>query len=442
MSNRGFWPALLLVLAGCGSTVDSIGTQRMPASADAGADANLDAAPDSASTADGAVEAGEGGLDGSTLLPLVAPASYPNAFRDLLGKTDAEIASKIDAAFTQLFHGDPTSESIYFTVGDDQAFVQDVLHGDVRSEGLGLGMLIAVELNHRDEFDRLYRYSSASLEYDSGPNRGYFRSSCSSDSGIVPCVDPYGHEQLATALLLAHGRWGDSGDIDYGTEFLRLLQVARHKQDENGGIVAGVTNLFDATTKLVVDVPDQEGATQTRPSSVMPAYYALWAQATGDAFWTEAAEAARAHLTAAADADTGLLPLRAAFDGTALPGDDFFGPECYRAQLNLTLDQLWAGDDTLSVDESNRLLAFFYSKGIDLYCSAYSLDGATCLTPIRDGALIAMNGVSALSSTLPERTEFVNAVWNLELASGATRYYPGLMHLVALIALGGQLRIH
>ncbi len=441
--SRCFWPALLLV-AGCGSTVDTIGTDVFPSSVDAGSGGSAGMAADSG-TSDAAADAdaaAEAGFDGSTLSPLTAPASYPSAFRDLLGKTDAEISAKIDGAFQQLFHGDPATESIYFTVGDDQAFVQDVYHGDVRSEGIGLGMLMTVELDHQDEFDRLYRYAASSLEYGSGANRGYFRSSCDADGEPVGCVDPYGHEQIAMALLLAHGRWGDGLSIDYGSEFLRVLDVTRHKQEENGGIVEGVTNLFDEATALVVDEPTETGAGRTRPSGVMPAYYALWAEATGDDFWNQAAASARLHLSAAADADTGLFPIRAQFDGGAVDGSDYFGPESYRSLLNVALDHVWAGDSTWSANESDRLLAFFYAQGIDVYCSAYTLDGATCLSLVRDGALIGMNGVAALSATISQRTEFVDAVWNLELATGATRYYPGLLHLVSLVALGGQLRVY
>src|SRR5882724_9040281 len=54
----------------------------------------------------------------AVLRPLVGPASYPNAFRDVLGKSDAEIAAKIAMTFDQLFHGDAT-QAIYFPVGAD-----------------------------------------------------------------------------------------------------------------------------------------------------------------------------------------------------------------------------------------------------------------------------------------------------------------------------------
>jgi oligosaccharide reducing-end xylanase len=408
--------AFCLLLTACGSTVDSVGD-------DASGPEML---PDS-----------------TALRPLTGPAAYPNAFRDVLGKTDTEIRNKIDAAFQRLFHGDPTSEAIYFVIGDDQAYIQDVLHGDVRSEGVGFGMMIAVQLDKREEFDRLWRFADAALEYASGPNRGYFRSSCESGGTSAPCVDPFGQQTLAMALLFAHGRWGSrSGKIDYGAHALRLLDVMLNKEAQNGGVVDGVVNMFDAARKLVLDVPSQSALGQTRPSSAMPAFYELWAQATGGAFWREAAPSARALLEAAAHTQTGLLPLRAYFDGRPVPGSDAFQPESFRAQLNMALDHIWSGSHAWYVTEADRLLAFFASQGMTTYCLSYTLDGSSCLGSPADAGFIAVNGATGMLATVSERTAFIEAAWNVEPPTGATRYYAGLLHLLSLLTLGGQFRVY
>jgi oligosaccharide reducing-end xylanase len=139
------------------------------------------------------------------LAPILGPATYPNAFRDVLGKSDADIAAKIASSFNQLFYGDPSSEAIYFTTGTDQAYIKDILHDDVRTEGLGLGMMITVELGKRDEFDRLWRYAKAN-QHASGPSQGYFPSFCDKGGTVVDCDDPFGLQQITTALLLARGR--------------------------------------------------------------------------------------------------------------------------------------------------------------------------------------------------------------------------------------------
>jgi oligosaccharide reducing-end xylanase len=248
---------------------------------------------------------------------------------------------------------------------------------------------------------------------------------------------------LATALLFAHGRWGShSGDIDYGAEALEILHVMRNQQAENGGVVADVTDMFDAKQGLVVDEPSVSGAARTRPSNVMPAAYELWSQATADASWQSAAEAARTFLQASAHATTGLLPLRASFDGAALPGSDAFVPEGYRALLNMALDHSWFEPMDWYGDESDRLLGFFASQGLELYGSSYSLDGARCLNCVHSAALVAMNGVSALASTRADRDQFVEAVWSNALPEGQFRYYDGLLQMLSLLYLSGELRVY
>jgi oligosaccharide reducing-end xylanase len=407
--------ALWLFLTACGSTVDSIGD-------------------------DGT---GPGAPDSSTLRPLLRPTSYPNAFRDVLGKTDTEIQSKLAAAFARLFHGDPTTQAVYFTVGDDQAYIQDVLHGDVRTEGVGLGMMIALELDKREEFDKLWRFARSALEYSSGPNRGYYRSSCGGGADWSACIDPFGHQTLIMALLLAHGRWTSrSGDIDYGSEMLRLLQVMRSKEAENGGVVDGVVNMFDETAALVLDAPSQSAEGITPPSSVMPGYYELWAEASADPFWTQAASTGRTLLETAAQPTTGFLPLRVRFDGSTIAGSDTFQPEGYRAQLNMVIDQIWSGSHPWYSVEADKLLSFFSQQGLLTYCMSYSLDGATCITPGQDPGLITVNGVTAIPATVPDRMAFIDAAWNVVPPDGANRYYAGIIHLFSLLILSGELQVY
>lgn len=401
----------LCALPACGTTVDWLGHDRM--------------------TSD-------------ELRPLTGPPEYPNALRDVLGKTDEEIAEKIDDRFNQLFYGDPWNEAIFYPdmFSADQAYIWDVLHTQVRTEGIGFGMIITVELDKRNEFDRLWRYAKAWLEHRSGPSQGYFRSWCDIPaSKPVRCADPFGLQQLAMALIFAHGRWGsDTGAIAYGADAIALLEVMRHKETLNGGVDDGVTNIFDAETKLVFDVPHVDAADITRPSAAMPAYYELWAQATGDPFWYEAAARAREHWKLVAHPSTGLMPVRARFDGTRVTGSANFGPESYRTLLNIALDHVWFGVDPWQVEEADRLLAFFSKQGIDYYVGSYTLEGVAA--GVREPALIVMNGVTGLVATTEERAEYIEAAWAAELTTGQPRYYSGLLHLLSLLALSGQFRVY
>ena len=65
----------------------------------------------------------------------------------------AEVSNKINAAFQQLFHGDPTNQAVYYIAGANSngplAYVTDIKHHDVRTEGLSYGMMIAVQMNQK-----------------------------------------------------------------------------------------------------------------------------------------------------------------------------------------------------------------------------------------------------------------------------------------------------
>jgi len=408
---------LLLSFASCRSSLDSLGcTER-------------------AFSADGAVVD-----DALKLESLTGPASYPNAFRDLLGKSDSEISAKIAAAFTQLFHGDASTEAIFFPVGTDQAYILDVFHNDRRTDGLGLAMVITVSLDKRDEFDRLWRYAK-SIQIVDGAGKGYFPSFCDSPD-TVACYDPYGLQQIATALLLARGRWQDApGNIDYGAEAATLLDLIRNKEVYNCGVVDGFTATFDAKSKLPYALPEPALAGVSSPPIVMPAYYALWYQATRDAFWKEAAIAARNYWKASANPTTGLMPVRATFDGTPVPGFDTFSAESHLIAFNMALDDLWWGEQSWLVDESNRLLQFFYSQGLATYGVAFSLDGKT-IQSLHNGSLVAANGALGLVASADIRRDFVNEVWNLDVPTGINRYYAGIMQMTALVIMSGQMRVY
>jgi oligosaccharide reducing-end xylanase len=391
------------------------------------------------------------GLDGGSssdagvaLAPLVGPATYPNLFRELLGKSESETLAKINGVFNQLFHGDPSNEAIFVPTGTDQAYLYDVLHSEIRSEGLGVGMLITVQLDKREDFDKLWRYAKAT-QIQSGPAQGYFPSYCyvaNSNSDQV-CNDPFGMQTITTALLLARGRWKNwPGSIDYGQEAANLLDIIRYKEAYNCGIPGPVTSVFDTDAKLPYDMPIPASANISRPSIVMPAFYDLWARATGDAFWSEAAAAARRYWQVSAHPITGLIPMQATFDGTPVPGLDYFGSECDRTFINMALDRVWSGTKGWLTDESNRVLQFFTGQGLSGYGQSFSLDGTDELTPIHDISLVAANGVLALAATVNNRSDFVAEVWNIATPPGNGRYYAGFMQLLALLTLGGQMRVY
>ncbi len=164
-------------------------------------------------------------------------------YRDLfteVGHSPAEVKARIDRTFQQLFHGDATSERVYFEAGSNAngplAYITDWANNDARTEGMSYGMMIAVQLNHKREFDALWNWSHTYMLITDpkNPNVGYFAWSMNTDG--TPRSDgpaPDGEEYYAMALLFAARRWGNGqGIYDYQAQADRILHLIVHHPEQ------------------------------------------------------------------------------------------------------------------------------------------------------------------------------------------------------------------
>ena len=403
--------ALVSAPTGCGSTLDSLG--------------------------------GASTETPKTLQPVRHSGNYYNAFADLLKKRSSEISAKLDAAFQQLFHG-AADQYIFYEqqTAPDRSSIVDALHNDVRAEGMGLAMLITVELDHQKEFDELWRYAKYKLEVTSGPAKGYFDSLCGEGEG-TDCYDIYGMQHFVLALMLAHGRWHSTADMPYESDALTLLDAFLNKEAQNNGVVNGVGNAFSIEDFLVREEPTlADAGFTTRSSLQMPASYWYWEKATGMPFWRSAAQASRALLVNAADSNTGLWPMRSYFDGTPVQRSPGFTQQGYRTQLNLAIDALWGTASPDQAELANRVLNFFSAQGIATYGGTFETDG-TPVDTTRALALVSVNGALAVAApSNANRKAFVQAVWDQAIPSGDNRYYEGLLYLMSMLVLSGQMQVY
>ena len=134
--------------------------------------------------------------------------------------------AKVDSAFRQLFYGDANTQRIYFPIEKDMAYIEDISHQDVRTEGMSYGMMIAVQLDKKNEFDRLWKWAKTFMQHQNGPRRGYFAWQCKPDGTIIDhntAAD--GEEWFTMALFFASARWGNGeGIYNYDMEAQQLSQ--------------------------------------------------------------------------------------------------------------------------------------------------------------------------------------------------------------------------
>ena len=97
---------------------------------------------------------------------------YRNLFKEL-GYSDAEIDEKVESAWQKLFYGND-EERIYYPVGEDMAYIYTADTDDVRSEGMSYGMMICVQMDKQEEFNRLWKWAKTYMQHTSGEFKGYF----------------------------------------------------------------------------------------------------------------------------------------------------------------------------------------------------------------------------------------------------------------------------
>ncbi len=373
----------------------------------------------------------------------LGPVTYRDLFQEYLGRSDAEVQSRLEAAWQQLFYGSDDNQRVYYPVGTDMAYIEDIGNGDVRTEGMSYGMMIAVQLDKRTEFDRLWKWAKTYMFQTSGPFQGYFAWHCSTDGKQLdanPASD--GEEWFVTALFFASGRWGDDeGIFDYKAQANQILYTMLNKTAGN----SIATDMFDPHTKQVVFVPAGHNATFTDPSYHLPAFYELWARWADkdNLFWAQAADTSRLFFRKAANPQTGLMADYTAFDGTPATADDHkdFRFDAWRTLSNVAVDYAWFGADPWQVQQSERVLAFLASQGLDSYPNQYALDGKA-LSGEHSSGLVSMAAVAALAASPDTGRPFVQALWDTQIPSGKWRYYDGMLYMLGLLHVSGNFQIY
>ncbi len=428
-------------------------------------------------------------------------------YRDLFaeqGHTAAESKAKIDKAFRQLFHGDGQEERLYFETGVNQngplAYMTDWANNDARTEGMSYGMMIAVELNRKREFDALWNWSKTYMLVTdpNNPSVGYFAWSMSTDGTPRSTgAAPDGEEYFTMALYFAAHRWGNGkGIYNYQAEADKILRGMRHhpvltatgpfrihpedppftppdhpwpspnnrarerEMAANGNSAAArflrfnrvpqtesIGPMVDEAHFMIRFVPNVAGG-NTDASYHLPAFYELWARwgpVEDRSFWAMAADVSRDFFFRVTGPETGLAPDRSNFDGTEVMGWDGtptpFSYDSWRTVSNWSVDFDWWQKDSRETVMSDRLQKFLVSQGIDKFVDRYTLDGKP-LSTRHSAGMVAAAAVGSFAATPgPTSKAFVDALWNMPVPSGEQRYYDGTLYLMSLLHCSGNFRI-
>ena len=101
---------------------------------------------------------------------LESKPQYRNLFKEA-GYSQKDIDKKLAKAYYDVFEG---PNKVYFEEGDSLGYVSDVKNKDARTEGMSYGMMVAVQLNKKEVFDRIWRWSVKYMQHQEGPREAYF----------------------------------------------------------------------------------------------------------------------------------------------------------------------------------------------------------------------------------------------------------------------------
>lgn len=427
---------------------------------------------------------------------------YPNLFAQQLGVSEQETHARIDAIYRQLFHGDGQEQRLYFETGANAngplAYITDWANNDARSEGMSYGMMIAVQLGHKREFDALWNWSKTYMEVTdpANPSYGYFAWSMNTDGTPRSTgAAPDGEQYYAMALYFAANRWGNGkGIYDYRAQADRILRAMRHRAVMTGTPPfrihpgdapfvppdqpwpsinnraeaaeakaagrpwppvhkprpprpASVGPMVDDSHAMVRFVAETE-VPGTDASYHLPAFYELWSRwgpVEDRAFWAKAADVSRDFFVKVTNPHTGLAPDRSYLDASAMQTFDGqpypFGYDSWRTASNWSVDSNWWGKDQRQKGLSDAIQSFLTRQGLDSFPDRYTLDGKPLSTRHSPG-MVAATAVAGLAGTPGDASRgFLRAVWAMPTPAGEQRYFDGMVYLMSMMHLSGEFRV-
>lgn len=364
---------------------------------------------------------------------------YPNVFEEI-GISKDEVLEKIRKSFDTIFF-DP-EENFFHEVDSDSACMVDTGNIDARTEGMSYGMMMCVQMDRQDLFNKLWTFSVRYMRQTSGIYEGYFAWSTQlNGEKNAQGPAPDGEEYFAMALFMAGDRWGDGeGIFNYTAEAREILRHCVHQSE----IVPGGEPMWDPDNHYIKFTPE---AKFTDPSYHLPHFYELFALKVNEEdrpFWKKAAEASREFIALSADPVTGMSAEYTEYSGATrlmFRKPWAYYSDAYRVAENIALDRIWFGP-TAALEEVETRLQDTFAKYDLNDLRAYDLDGTPAEEPaMHPVAIISVLGAASAASHSEYRRYFLEAFWNTPLRTGKRRYYDNCLYFFCLMMLGGEYKV-
>ena len=365
---------------------------------------------------------------------------YPNFLAET-GLSDESAREKVNSAFETIFF-DPEENFCHHTDQDAWCMV-DTGNIDARTEGMSYGMMMCVQMDRKDIFDKLWTFTERYMLMKQGRGKGYFRWSVHIDgSPNSEGPAPDGEEYFAMALFMASARWGDGdGSFNYSARAREILRHCVHQHE----IVPGGEPMWEPENKLIRFIPEMK---ISDPSYHLPHFYELFALRANEEdrlFWKQAADASRKYIAASAHPVTGLSPEYADYNGKTVllfRKPWVYYSDAYRVAENIALDRIWFGPEPALDAVETRIQDFFAKQDME-DLRAYELDGTPQREPaMHPTAIRAVLGAACVGSSSEAKGRFLREFAELPMRKGKRRYYDNCLYFFCLLMLTGNYQIY
>lgn len=360
------------------------------------------------------------------------------------GYKQSAIEKKLSDVWKSLFEGS-ARERVYFE-DSDGAYILDTDSDEVSTAGMSWGMLVAVQMNRKDVFDKLWKWARTFMYISSGELKGFFSFACEKDGSVKHELPrPDGEENFALSLIFAGHRWGNgTGIFNYDKEGHAILKAMVHSRHA----------LFNKMNYLVRNKVDENNSDV---SYNLPHFYdmfSMFCDPKDEQFWSKAAEASRGFIVRASDRKTGMSAEYVDYSGAPLSVKEHgtYFSHSYVVAANMGLHALWSGDFSEFSAIARNLISFFDKTETGDFMD-YLIDGTARARKARYQLALA-SGVAAAAITLERSKEpvkpadlakakrAVKRFWNAPLTTGKKRFFDNSLYFYVLLMLSGNFNVY
>jgi endo-1,4-beta-D-glucanase Y len=292
-------------------------------------------------------------------------------------------------------------------------------NNDTVSEGMAYGMLFAVYMNDKATFDSLWQHAQARRN-SRGLLRWHYDGNGSPIGSGADNAATDADEDAAFALIMADKQWG-------------------------GYIAAANTHLASMMTHMIAGDntlrPDDVNTGDVNPSYFAPAYYRVFAQASGNARWMQVLDRSYALLELCAHDTTGLVPDWCTTGGGAARNSRY-GYDAARTPWRIAQDACWY-NEARAKSYLGRVATFFKGVGPSAIKDGYNLDGtqpgmyvsSAFEGPVGNAAMAASGDYADFMRQIYGRVSSVTKTGT----SSAYNYYNASVGLLSLMLMTGNM---